>query len=37
MARTVTFYNEYLNPRETPVTAERRVLRQERGISDLGY
>ncbi|MBI4790249.1 MAG: alpha/beta fold hydrolase [Chloroflexi bacterium] len=37
MARTISFFNEYLNPRETPITVERRVLRQERGLLDLGY
>ncbi len=37
MARTLTFFNEHLNPHETPVTVERRVLRQERGIQDFGY
>jgi uncharacterized protein len=37
MARTVSFFNEYLNPRVTPITVERRVLRQESGILDQGY
>ncbi len=37
MARTLNFFNEHLNPRETPVTVERRVLRQERGIQDFGF
>ena len=37
MARTISLFNEYLNPRETPITVERRVLRQERGISELSY
>jgi uncharacterized protein len=37
MARNISFFNEYLNPRETPITVERRVLRQERGISDQSY
>jgi fermentation-respiration switch protein FrsA (DUF1100 family) len=37
MARTLRFFDERLNPRETPVTAERRVLRQERNLWDSGY
>ncbi len=37
MARTISFFNDYLNPRETPITVERRVLRRERGITDQSY
>lgn len=37
MARTITFFDNYLNPRGGPFTVEQRVLRQERGISDLSY
>ncbi len=37
MARTVALFNKFLNPRETPITAEMRVLRQERAIEDSGY
>jgi dipeptidyl aminopeptidase/acylaminoacyl peptidase len=37
MARTLSFFNEYLNPRETPITADRRVLRQERNTLDSTY
>ncbi len=36
MARTTTLFNEYLNPQETPITAERRVLRQEERLWDWG-
>ncbi len=36
MARTVAFYDKYLNPRGGPFTVEQRVLRQERNISDPG-
>lgn len=37
MARTLSFFNESLNPRGTLVTAEQRVLRQERTIVDSSY
>lgn len=37
MARTISFFDSYLNPRGGPFTVEQRVLRQERGISDLSY
>ncbi len=37
MARTMRFFDERLNPRETPVTAERRVLKLERNLWDSGY
>ncbi len=37
MTRTLAFFDEYLNPHETPVTVERRVLRQERIAAELSY
>jgi dienelactone hydrolase len=37
MTRTLSFFDEYLNPRETPITVERRVLRQERIAAELSY
>ncbi len=37
MARTLRFFDERLNPRETPVTADRRVLRLEQKLWDSGY
>ncbi len=37
MARTIAFFNEYLDVQETPITVERRVLRQERNLLDLAY
>ncbi len=37
MARTLRFFDERLNLRETPVTAERRVLRLERNLWESGY
>lgn len=37
MNRTLAFYNQYLNPRATPMTVDQRVLRQERGILDSTY
>ncbi len=37
MARTLRFFDERLNPRETPVTAERRVLRLEQSLWDSSY
>lgn len=37
MARTLSIFNDYINPRETPITAERRVLKHEQSISDLTY
>ncbi|MBI5305834.1 MAG: prolyl oligopeptidase family serine peptidase [Chloroflexi bacterium] len=37
MARTLAFFDEQLKPRETPITVERRVLRQERLALEASY
>ncbi len=37
MARTLAFFDEFLNPRATPVTADKRVWRQERLAADASY
>lgn len=34
MARTISFFDEYLNPHASVITVEERVLRQERAILD---
>lgn len=37
MARTISFFNEYLNPQSTPITAGIRVLRRESTFLDSTY
>src|SRR5574341_41742 len=37
MARTISFFNEYLNPQSTPITAGIRVLRRENALLDSSY
>jgi uncharacterized protein len=37
MARTLAFFDEQLKPRETPITVERRILRQERVAFDASF
>ncbi len=37
MTRTLAFFDEQLKPRETPITIERRVLRQERIALEASY
>jgi dipeptidyl aminopeptidase/acylaminoacyl peptidase len=37
MARTLAFFDEFLNPREAPITVDKRVLLQERVAADSSY
>ncbi len=37
MARTLSFFDDYLNPRDTPITADKRVLQQERLAEESSY
>lgn len=37
MYRTLTFFDNYLDPHATPITVDQRVLQQERVASDLDY
>lgn len=37
MTRTLAYFDEYLKPREIPITVERRVLRQERIALESSY
>jgi fermentation-respiration switch protein FrsA (DUF1100 family) len=37
MSRTLSFFDDYLNPRATPITADKRVLQQERVALDASY
>jgi dipeptidyl aminopeptidase/acylaminoacyl peptidase len=37
MARTIAFFDRYLNPQPTPITATMRVLRHENQIEDTTY
>jgi len=37
MSRTLTFFDNYLNPRATPITVDKRVLQQERVALDSSY
>lgn len=37
MSRTISFFDDYLKPRESIITVERRVLRQERIAAEASY
>lgn len=37
MTRTISFFDTYLKPRDSIVTAEQRVLKQERIVAELNY
>ncbi len=37
MSRTLSFFDDYLNPRATPITVDKRVLQQERVAAESSY
>ena len=37
MSRTLSFFDQYLNPRATPITVDKRVLQQEQIASESSY
>ncbi len=37
MSRTLSFFNQYLNPRATPITVDKRVLHQEQNALESSY
>jgi hypothetical protein len=37
MSRTLDYFNQYLNPRVSPITVGKRVLQQERTAAQNAY